>query len=473
MQDKISELLLSKCRAGFYTGEEACVKLNELAKNIHSKILETCEEYSLTELIHEFYTIFDQACFAWFESVPLTFQLPAESSKSVRADIERTLYISRYLIETALRSGNPTGKVPDNQTFEYIGVLASNLVEMSWFSNHIFYYDKNAGFSVSQDGKLNFYPSKKHQRLEQMSTHAETVRKKIYSEFVKTRSYSNINPYLDLVVPYNERFEKTYGIELSKVVIFSDKLAKSVELKMSTEMPNELVFKLGERAGLNKEEIIKIIDLMSMAKEDLANVDWSRVFLQGSVQGLSLHPLVKPYGSNGPIIFGPGGILRFLHLLITFIQRGTIDIGIDTSKEQETKSKKFEKDVRKYLENQSFKVQHINNTPAGEIDAVAIYEKSGILWVIETKAPLFDFRLKDFYRQSEKSVIWNKKLEKKVSWVGENVGTVLDKLKYDGEVMEIRGLIITESSFCFAEGLSYDIVTFDNLPHYLKNTLSV
>ncbi|GAG75149.1 unnamed protein product, partial [marine sediment metagenome] len=84
-----------------------------------------------------------------------------------------------------------------------------------------------------------------------------------------------------------------------------------------------------------------------------------------------------------------------------------------------------------------------------------------------------DFRLKDFYRQSEKSVIWNKKLEKKVSWVGENVGTVLDKLKYDGEVMEIRGLIITESSFCFAEGLSYDIVTFDNLPHYLKNTLSV
>jgi len=447
----LNKLILKVCEPGEYYGREAHRKLNQLADEIHKRIINICSSVSKVELLKELYSNFEQACH-FVVSLEHWLYLPSD----VISKLQKGPSVFRYLVEAALYADSQSdGKV--TKDLIVLLVEAANLfLEVCNFSDYLYYGGFSGGFRVMENGDIEFVKNQTIKKVEKrylnmMAKRMQNIVVKVLKDRTNVNHSREKSYFGDLVKPYEKAFKERYGVSLSTVAKIIERLFSNYYTfppKPILIPYSHLITRLAKDVAVHKRAIKDALSLFELSKEMLLE-EWKYYKFHDVQLSLSRRSIVRlsgKIGKKGLILFGSNALLRAFVLLLNDLDRGVIDLGHLTNEMQTKRGYTFEKRIREeILPAYGFRALRLTETPSGEIDAVASNESTGIVLVVDAKSRKADASAKSIARQLERTEKWCKEHQKKVNWVKKSLDQVLNRLGLnEAKVNQVVGVIVLE-----------------------------
>ena len=463
----VSSIILNTCSPGSYYGKEAHSRLNQIAENLHLTILDICESYSKISLLTHLYDKFDEACF--YKLNPSYWR----GDENIIRIIEAGPSIFRYLVEAALVSKGKSTKEVDDRILVSLIRMAYFFLQICHYSDYLFYNNFEGGFTVSDDGKIDFMENQKINRLKQH--YLKKIRLRELKILRNIESGKRSPGFKELAKSYDEAFNEKYGIKLSNVAEVIETIVRKVTKKLYGSEKTSyktLIKKVKVKTGLPRSTVENAISIFEL-DDTMLTSSWKYYKIYNITPSVSRQPIIHASSNmrkSGLVIFGPSALVRALSLLFSDIEKGIVDLGEFTKYRMQQRGYEFERTVRNLLREYGFNVAHITNTPSdiGDIDAVAYHEYFKTLFVIEAKSPKMDLSVKKMRWQQKRSYEWGVQLKKKVEWVKNNIGPITKQLAITKKRVQIQGMIVTEVPVYFDDSLPFRIFTIDEFELLIK-----
>jgi Holliday junction resolvase-like predicted endonuclease len=468
--DLLGSAILNVCPPGKYLGREAQIRLNEIARSIHSTIISLCRQYSERDLLTTFYDMFDKAC---YHIISGEYWLTKNISLIRKFEVAPKVF--SYLINTVLYSRSESSKQPEKSELDATIKLASLLIETCNYSDFLFYTRFDEGFEISSTGELNFIKSKRTKVLEKRFIQ-KVGRRRLT---VKSKElWGETKSWKELSKPYDSNFKQRYGISLSDVSEIITQGLRNVKKFIGTITASYREFLKNFRKGLElpRSTVRRAIRLFELDRETLL-VNWRYHKLYEMRPSASRQPILRisgRVGKDGVVMFGPNALLRALALLFADVDRGIVDFGQFSRLWLQQKGPKFERKVRNLFKKYGFKVIHITKTTSkvGEIDCIAYKSDRGILFVVEAKSPKIDLSAKEIKWQIQNTQKWYSQLRKKSEWVKANLSIVAELLGITLEdIHEVKDIVVVKVPTFSDESISSKIITVEDLFYMLEGLL--
>lgn len=464
----LNKIILDICKPGQYSGRQAHSKLNDIAAEIHGKIMNVCADNARTEALVKLYDHFDKLC---YDNIKGNYWL--SENKNLIHSIERTPSIFRYLLEVTILSGGKSGSESLNdEVIQSLVGAAGSFMTLCTHSDFLYYSNFTGGFNVSSNGEIEVTIDENTKQV--TDDYFNDIRLRRISAKLQKQKINSINEiggrFQSFTQPYDGAFEKKFKLKLTTIAKVLEDITFNIVRKPDGPIivsHNVLVKRLIRNLKLDKKIIVKALNFFEL-DQILLSDNWQHYMFYNVPISVSKKPIIRisgKFGKKGEVIFGPNALLRSFVLQFTDIQRGTIDLDIPDELSPEKRGLNFEKKVHNELQQRGYRTLRFTEPPSmvGEIDAVAFNEKNGVVLVVEAKSRKMDLSPKKIKFQITNTKKWCEKLDKKMVWVKTNIDLIAKRLDFNKKtIRKIVGIIVSEYPV-YHEELPYKIVTIERL----------
>jgi Holliday junction resolvase-like predicted endonuclease len=470
------EIVLSVCEPKEYVGKEAHSLLNLISGKLNQAIANNCGNYEKTKLVQVFYALFDESIYR-----SLAGEHFRTHDLSIVRKLEKAPTVFGYLLEVTIQCSE-TQPIRDLTEEDLSSLVFSSgvFLEACSYSNYLYRNDFNGGFTVSKDGGISFRVNDQVQKSEESFIEKiGLLSEKIVSgteklEFVNNPKRASLR---EDALCYDSVFRKTYGLDLSSVVVTAESIVFDICNKaygVVSISQNALLKKIMRKTSYDKGTVKKAIQYLQIGK-DMLSENWQYYKFRDVPVSVSRRPIVRLFSGVGEkgdtVYFGPNALFRAIILLLSDIDRGIIQLGNVAERWAAEKGHEFEENVRLILSQHGFKVIRVTDPPpeVGEIDAVAFCEMKKILLVAEAKAPKIDLSMDKAKWHFERSREWCQTHDRKVKWARENAQTLVKRLGLSAtSIEEIIGVIVTRVPWYVESNLPCMILSVEEFERFLN-----